>query len=341
MRSLRVVQWGLGAMGGMMARLVTEKEGLNLVGAVASRKEKVGHDVGKVIGLGRETGIQVKDDILDVIEESKPDVVLHARNSFLSEASPEIRQCIMHNVNVISIAEELAFPWATSMEEARELDGMARSHGVTVFGTGINPGFVLDLLIVTLTGVSARVDKIEAKRINDLSPYGPTVMRSQGVGSTPEEFYQGIKDGSIVGHVGFIQSIHMIARALNWSLDEVVENREPIISNVLRKTEFAEVKPGMVAGCRHIASGKVKSEIRIVLEHPQQICPDLENVETGDYIKITGVPDINLQIVPEIPGGIGTAAIAVNMIPFVCEAKPGLLSALDFPIPRSLKCIGD
>ncbi|MCL5987229.1 MAG: 2,4-diaminopentanoate dehydrogenase [Actinobacteria bacterium] len=341
MRSLKVVQWGLGAMGSMMARLVTEKESLDLVGAVASRKEKIGQDVGLTIGLGHEVGIQVKDNIVDAIMDSKPDVVLHARNSFLSEASPEIKQSIKHNVNVITIAEELAFPWATNIEESRELDNMAKNHGVTVFGTGINPGFVLDLLVVMLTGISARVKKIEAKRINDLSSYGPTVMRTQGVGTTPEEFQVGIKDGSIVGHVGFVQSTHMIARALNWSLDEVVETREPIISNVLRKTEFVKVKPGMVAGCRHIAFGKVRGETRIVLEHPQQIHPELEGVDTGDYIRIAGEPDISLQIVPEIPGGIGTVAIAVNMIPFVCEAKPGLLSALDFPVPRSLKCIGD
>lgn len=341
MQSLRVVQWGMGAMGGMMTRLVTEKDGLSLVGAVASRKEKIGQDVGLAASLGREIGIQVKDNIVETIMDSNPDVVLHARNSFLSEASPEIKQCIKHNVNVITIAEELAFPWATNVEESRELDSMAKNHGVTILGTGINPGFVLDLLIVMLTGVSARVKKIEAKRINDLSPYGPTVMRAQGVGITPKEFQSGIKDGSIVGHVGFVQSTHMIAGALNWSLDEVVETREPIISNVLRRTEFVEVKPGEVAGCRHIAFGRVGGETRIVLEHPQQVHPELECIDTGDYIKITGEPDINLQILPEIPGGVGTAAIAVNMIPFVCEARPGLLSALDFPVPRCLKSIED
>ncbi|MEW6107241.1 MAG: NADP-binding protein, partial [Bacillota bacterium] len=70
--------------------------------------------------------------------------------------------------------------------------------------------------------------------------------------------------------------------------------------------------------------------------HPQQVLPGLEGVETGDYIWIEGTPPVNLAIKPEIPGGIGTIAIAVNMIPHVVAAEPGLVTMKDLPVPACM-----
>ncbi|WDU84324.1 hypothetical protein PWK10_08620 [Caloramator sp. Dgby_cultured_2] len=161
-------------------------------------------------------------------------------------------------------------------------------------------------------------------------------MRTQGVGTPPEEFEKGIKEGTIVGHIGFQQSIPMIADALGIEIDEVVETREPIISSVYRETPHVKVEPGMVAGCKHIAYGKKNGEVVITLEHPQQIHPHLEGVETGDYIWIEGDPNLSLSIKPETPGGIGTIAVAVNMIPHVINSEPGLKSMIDMPLPHAL-----
>ncbi|HHY70794.1 MAG TPA: NADP-binding protein, partial [Thermoanaerobacterales bacterium] len=222
---------------------------------------------------------------------------------------------------------------------SEEIDRLAKEYRVTVLGTGINPGFVLDTLIIALSGVCMDVKKITARRINDLSPFGTTVMRSQGVGTTVEDFKKGLENNSIVGHIGFNESITLISRALGLEVDEIKHIREPIISKTYRETPYVKVKPGMVAGCRHIAIGQHKGEPVIVLEHPQQIRPELENVETGDYVNIKGTPDVNLAIKPELPGGIGTIAIAVNMIPQVITAKPGLVTMKDLPVPTAL--IGD
>jgi len=104
-----------------------------------------------------------------------------------------------------------------------------------------------------------------------------------------------------VGHIGFNESIMMIADALGLSIDEIKQTREPIISKIYRETPYVKVEPGMVAGCRHTGIGFKNGEPLIVLEHPQQICPELEGIETGDYIQIEGVPGINLTIKPEIP----------------------------------------
>ncbi|MCL5047053.1 MAG: 2,4-diaminopentanoate dehydrogenase [Actinobacteria bacterium] len=332
---IRVVHWGLGAMGGGMARLALEKPGLRVVGTIDSDPRKAGRDLGEVLNLGRSTGVVVSSDPGAVLD-SGADAAVIATGSFLDEVHPQINQAVDAGLNVICIAEEMAFPAASRPDLARAMDQAAKNRGATILGTGINPGFVLDTLIIALTGVCTEVSRIRAARINDLSPFGPTVMRTQGVGTTPEEFQRGLESGAIVGHIGFPESMHMIAAALGWKLDEIRQEREPIVSRTRRETPHVRVEPGMVAGCRHTAHGFRGGREVITLEHPQQIHPGVEGAETGDYIWIEGQPNLELSIRPEIPGGIGTIAIAVNMIPSVVKAEPGLVSMADLPIPRAL-----
>ncbi len=334
MEKVKVILWGLGAMGSGMGKYLLQKEGIELVGGIERPGEKVGKDLGELLD-SENLGVQVSDDPEKVLQ-TEADVVLIATSSFVREVYPQIEMAAKAGHNIISIAEEMAYPWAQEPEFADKIDKVARENNVTVLGTGINPGFVMDLLVIALSGACARVDKIKAARVNDLSPFGPTVMETQGVGTTPEEFEKGIKEGTIVGHVGFPESIKMIADALGWELDEIEEKREPIISNTERETPHVKVKPGMVAGCRHIAFGRKDGKVLIEMEHPQQIHPHLEGQDTGDYVWIEGEPDINVANKPEVPGGIGTMAVTVNMIPRVITAQPGLVSMKDLPVPATI-----
>jgi 2,4-diaminopentanoate dehydrogenase len=331
----RVLVWGLGAMGSGVARNILKKEDLRLVGAVEKDPERIGKDLGEYLG-GEKTGRLVYSDIEKAIVETKPDIVVIATNSFVEEVLPKIESAARHHVDVLTIAEEMAFPFVSHPEESEVLENIAWRYGVSILGTGINPGFVLDLLIIAMTGACLKVERIEARRINDLSPFGKTVMETQGVGTSPEEFRRGTETGNIVGHIGFQQSIAMISNALGWEIDRIEESREPIISSTERKTAVAHVKPGMVAGCKHVGRGYCGEKLLIELVHPQQILPETEGVETGDYIDIYGDPEIHLSIKPEIPGGKGTIALATNMIPAVIEAAPGLIEMSELPIPRCL-----
>ena len=336
MKKFRVVQWGLGAMGSGMARLMLEKDGLELVGAIDMRPDYVGKDLGEVLGAGRKLGVVVTNDPASVLDKAKVDVVVIATTSWTKEQVPDLRKILTAGVDCISIAEEMASPEAQSPELAKELDALAKKHGVTILGTGVNPGFVLDLLVVLLSGVCHNVDRIEASRVNDLSPYGPTVMKTQGVGTTPEGFAAGVADGSIVGHVGFPESIRMISDALGLGVTRIEQTREPIISKVYRETPHVKVAPGMVAGCAHVAIGYAGEKPMVKLVHPQQIHPHLEGQGTGDYINIYGKPEIHMSTGPEIAGGIATMGVAVNMIPHVVAATPGLKSMVDLPVPAAL-----
>jgi len=336
---VRVAVLGTGQMGTEVGRIVAGKLGMELVALISKRPERAGLCAAEVLGLGPPSGLLVTTDLAETIEATQPDIVVQTTCSTLVAAEPELVTCIEHGCDVVSIAEELAWPWAGSPEWADAIDALAKEHEVTVVGTGVNPGFVLDLLVLTLTAVCADVRSITATRVNDLSPYGPTVLRTQGVGLHPDEFAAGLLDGTVVGHVGFPESIGMIAASVGWTIDAVLQTREPIIARVRRVTPFVTVEPGMVAGCRHTATAWRDGIEVITLVHPQQVCPEVEGLTTGDTIEIDGDPPVRLSGSPEIPGGHATAAVAVNVIPRVVAADPGLSSMAALPPPAAI--IGD
>lgn len=329
---IRVAVWGMGMMGQGLARYVLDRpDDVVLIGAIDTDPAKQGVTVGRL--LGRDCDVTVTSDHAAVLA-LEPDVVCILTASNLAEISEPVEASVRAGCDVIGIAETLAYPWASDPAWAARFDDLARENGVSILGTGVNPGFVLDALVIALSSACLRVDRIEASRVNDLSPFGPTVMESQGVGTTVEQFRSGIADGSIVGHIGFRESVGLIAYALGWEIDEVVETREPIVTTVARATEHVRVAPGEVCGCRHTARAFSNGELRIELIHPQQIHPGLEGQETGDYIRIFGDPDISMANTPEIPGGKGTYASVGNYIPMIGSAPPGIVTVVDMPLPR-------
>jgi 4-hydroxy-tetrahydrodipicolinate reductase len=335
MKQIRVLQWGLGAMGSGMARLALKKSGLKIVAAVDGYEGYNGKDLGEILGV-ENTGVIVTNQPETVLDKEKVDLVVIATTSWTEKQMPDLRKILKAGINCISIAEEMSTPEAQSPELAKELDELAKANGVSILGTGVNPGYVLDLMVVMLSGGCHDVERIEASRVNDLSPYGPTVMETQGVGTSPEAFRAGVEAGTIVGHVGFPESIRMISDAIGLDVDRIEEIREPIVSKVRRETPHVVIEPGMVAGCAHIGIGYRGDKEVIRLIHPQQVHPQLEGQDTGDYINIYGTPEVHMAITPEYAGGIATQGIAMNMIPHVFAASPGLKRMIDLPTPAAL-----
>lgn len=335
--NVKVIVWGLGAMGKGIVEMLLKKKGVDIVGAVV-RGDKIGKSMYELTGIERgDRPDLIAGSYEDVIKEGAADVVVLATDSYTRTSFDKIKYCLERKINVVSTAEEMAYPQAQSPDLARELDRIAKENGVTVLGTGINPGLIMDLLVITLTGACIDVDTIKAERVNNLSPFGPSVMHGQGVGISVEEFNRRVAENDLDGHIGFPESITMIADALGWKLsDEIKLERAPIVSSVYRKAPYAEVQAGDVAGCNMKGYGYVDGELKIEMLHPQQVEPQLEGVETGDYITIKGTPNINMSITPEVPGGIGTIAMTVNMIPHVINARPGLKTMIDLPVPRAI-----
>ncbi len=341
MNKIHVVIWGFGAMGRGMAGMLLDKKGVEIAGVCDVNESIVGNSVFEL--LNREPqdhkDVRVSNNIDELLDKDKCDIVLLATDSFTKNAFPKMKKIIQAGINVISTAEEMAYPKAQEPSLTKELDELAKKYGVTVLGTGINPGFVMDLLVIALTGTMKDVKHIEANRVNSLSPFGPAVMEEQGVGITVEEFEEGVKNGTLAGHVGFAESVQMIADALGVKLDKFEQQMAPILTNVDRKSPYGFAKRGHVAGVNMTGQGYVNGEVFIDMKHPQQIEPEMEGTHTGDYINIKGTPEIHMSIKPEIDGGIGTIAMCVNMIPHVLNARPGLKTMIDLPVPRAI--LGD
>jgi 4-hydroxy-tetrahydrodipicolinate reductase len=336
MENIKVIIWGLGSMGSGMAEMLLNKKGVDIVG-VAGRETKAGKSMYEFLSVERGGRPDVVVGLPeDVIREKAADVVLLCTDSFTAKAFDRIKFILEKKINCVTIAEEMAYPQAQSPDLAKKLDEIAKANGVSVVGTGINPGLIMDLLVIIMTGCCERVDHILSRRVNSLSPFGPVVMKEQGIGITPEEFQEGVKTGRLAGHVGFSESITMIADALGWNLSDIKQSMEPIVTDVDRKSPHGFAKAGNAAGCSMKGFGYVDGELKIEMDHPQQIEPEQVGVKTGDYVIIKGNPDINMVNSPEVPGGIGTIAMAVNMIPHIINARPGLHTMITLPVPRAI-----
>lgn len=338
MENVKVSIWGFGAMGSGMARMLLNKKGIDIVGVCDMHPQRVGKSIFQVLGIDRgiREDVIIRKNIDEVISEKSCDICLCATDSFTKNAFPRLKYVLEKKINVISTAEEMAYPKANNPELAEELDRIARENGVTILGTGINPGLIMDLLVVCLTGCMTDVTHIEAKRINSLSPFGPAVMEEQGVGLKENEFLDKVGSGELAGHVGFRESVNMIADALGWKLDNFSQQMAPIITSVDRKSPHGFAASGDVAGVNMTGQGYVDGSVKIDMIHPQQIEPELEGTYTGDYITIKGTPEVNMSIKPEVDGGLGTIAMVVNMIPHVINAAPGLKTMIDLPVPRAI-----
>ena len=337
MNNVKVAIWGFGAMGQGMGRMLLGKKGVEITGVCCRNADRQGKSIFEVLGeTPNQTDVIVTNDVDAAIPAKSCDIVLLCTDSFTAKAIEKLEILTNKGVNVITIAEEMAYPKAQEPELAAKIDEMAKKNGVSVLGTGINPGLVMDLLAVVLSACMTDVTKVMCKRVNSLSPFGPTVMREQGVGLTAEEFAEGLKNHTVAGHVGFAESVGMIAEGLGLEVDGFEQQNEPIKTDVDRKSPYGFAAAGNVAGVNMTAQGTKGGEVIIDMYHPQQIEPEQVGVHTGDYIELTGTPPVSMAIKPEINGGLGTIAMGVNCIPQTINAEPGLITMLDIPVPRAI-----
>jgi 4-hydroxy-tetrahydrodipicolinate reductase len=338
---IKVVIWGFGAMGSGMAKMILKKKGFEIGGVCDVYEGFVGKSIFELLTIDNpyEKAVIVKNDIDEILQNNKVDIVLLATDSYTANAYPKIKKIVEYGVNVISTAEEMAYPKANEPELSKKMNELAIKHNVTILGTGVNPGMMMDLLAICISGVVEDIESFEISRINSLSPFGKTVMEEQGVGLTLKDFNEKMSKDEIAGHVGFKESAYMLADAMGLAVKDFSQSMKPIITNVDRKSPHGFAKKGDVCGVEMSSEVILENGIKIKLYHPQQIEPEMVGVKTGDYIKINGKPGINLANVPEVEGGIGTIAICVNMIPHVLNAKAGLVTMIDLPVPRAI--IGD
>lgn len=329
-RKVKVLHYGLGPIGCSIAELAVKK-GLEPVGAIDISPKITGKDLGSLIGSSQKIGVTVSDDPIRIIRETKPDVVLHATGSSLSSVLPQLEELLEHGCNIISTCEELAYPWRRYSRIASKLDRSAKKQGVRLLGTGVNPGFVMDSMVLALTGACQHVEKIEVSRIVDASTRRLPLQKKIGSGMSVKEFEVRVKK-STIGHVGLIESAEMICGSLGVELEEVKQTIIPVIAKRNLKTKYLEVAPGKVCGIDQRAIG-VSEGISFVDLKLQMFIGASDPL---DRIVVKGTPNLEMLIPGGVPGDVATAAIIINSIPRVLEARPGLLTVKDIAVPSAL-----
>ncbi|NOY79141.1 MAG: dihydrodipicolinate reductase [Calditrichaeota bacterium] len=326
---LRVVQFGLGPIGQASARLAIKRPNMELVGAIDIDPEKVGKDVGELVGE-KAIGVRISDDAKKVLAETKPDIVLHTTQSFIPVVFPQFETILSAGVNVVSSTEELLLPSLKHPDLAEKLDQLARENGATILGTGVNPGYVLDTLVLVATGVCEDVTRVRAERVVDASERRLPLQKKVGAGMTPEEF-QKLVDAGKLGHIGMKESVALVAKGLNWELSDIQEEIEPMIADDTYTTPFLTVPKGMVAGIHNVGRGFVNGNELITLDLKMYV--GAKNPHDG--VILESVPPIHLEITNGTMGDIATVAMLHNMAPIVVNADPGLKTMIDLPIPRA------
>jgi 4-hydroxy-tetrahydrodipicolinate reductase len=326
--SIKVVCVGLGPIGAGVVRQIASRKGFKLVGAVDIDPAKVGRDAGEVCGLGRKLRVAVTSDIAKTIRSTRPDAAVLCTSSSIRKVVPEIAEVLKLKVPVVSTTEELAYPVKSHAAAARKIDALARRARVAVLGTGVNPGFTMDALPIALTGVCESVRAIEVDRVQDARIRRLPFQKKIGAGLTREEFMARVKDGS-VRHVGLAESITMIADAMGWRLDRITDEIHPKIAEAPVSSEFLTVAPGLVSGLIQDGVGTRKGEPIIKL-HMEAY---LGAPETYDATRVIGNPSLSMKISGGVHGDIATASIAVNSIPKVLAAPPGLRTMRDIALP--------
>ncbi|MFW9779341.1 MAG: dihydrodipicolinate reductase [Candidatus Heimdallarchaeota archaeon] len=330
-KPFRVIHVGLGPMGRLIAKLIIERPNLILVGAVDIAPGLVGRSLQDILAVSADPEVIVRSSLSEALEIGEIDIVVITTASALPQVAPLIQESVLAQCNVISICEELAFPYRRYPDLSRQLSELAVTKGVTITGTGINPGYLMDVLPIVLAAPCQRVDKISVTRMMNSGRRRTPFQRKIGTGLSTTEFDKKIRDHIITGHVGLEESIRLIASAMGIECDDVLEYPpEAITATSEFTTSYGELVPeGYVCGLRSRATAKYNGREFINLEFVAYA----GDHEEYDAVVIEGLPRIDQKIMGGVHGDLGTAAMVANLIPRVVNAAPGIHTMKDLPIP--------
>jgi hypothetical protein len=339
--ALRVVQWTTGNVGKRSVRAVVAHPDLELVGCYAWSGDKVGRDVGELCGTDP-VGVTATDDV-DLLLGLKPDCVVY--NPMWPDTD-EVARILEAGANVVSTA---AFINGRGLGADREriLQACERG-GSSMFGTGISPGFV-ELIGIAAASICDRIDKVTIDEGSDTTLYdSPETERPAGFGlqlDDPE-----LPGMAARGTAVFGEAVALVADALGVELDEIVCEAEYAQTTEDVVMDSWTIPAGCVAGVAASWQGRIGGrsvvELNVRGRKGQTLDPDW-TIQEGHVIEIDGRPTVRarLEYLPPpdfeattfadfmVLGMIMTAMPAINAIPYVVAAPPGIVTYTDLPLP--------
>ncbi|MDB6124788.1 MAG: hypothetical protein JWQ71_3781 [Pedosphaera sp.] len=323
---IKIAQYGLGPIGIESLKLAAAKSWVEIVGAVDIDPNKIGKDLGELTKNDKLKGRKVYRSLDEL--PTKPDVALHTTVSKFKAAYDQLEPMARAGISVVSSCEELLFPQLLNAELASKLDKICKEGGSRIIGTGVNPGFVMDVLPVCMTGVSRDVRAIHVQRVVNASTRREPLQRKIGSGLPPEEFRRLFKEGK-AGHAGLKESLALIAHCMGWKFTDLTEAGDAMVADHDIKTQFLEVKTGQCCGLHQRAEAKVNGKVALTLDLKMYL--DAKNPH--DAIQIEGEPPLDVVVNGGVAGDHATVAALVNTAGRILNAQPGLLLMTDLAVP--------
>lgn len=349
----RVIVWGTGNVGVPALRIVLSNPALELAGVIVSNPAKVGKDAGELCGRPA-TGVRATNDVAAALASGADAVAYCASGDFRpTEAVDDIERCLRAGLNVVSTAVYPLYDPTSAPADLRERIGAACAAGnASIFVSGVDPGFINDILPVLLAGFCERVDEVRAFELFNYSSYAQEeavrnlVGMGQPMDATPPMLIPGVPTMVWGG------AIRLMARGLGLELDDIRETLDKRALPRTVETQLGRFDEGTMGAFRLEIQGIVNGRPLLVIDHVTRIVNDIVPewpMPKGDGahgVKLTGRPNLTVTFDPEedgsAAGGGNTTAAAriVNAIPFVCAAAPGMLDALQVPLATGRGLVG-
>jgi 4-hydroxy-tetrahydrodipicolinate reductase len=326
MDMLNVIVVGLGPIGISAARAVQQDRGMKLVALVDLDPAKRGKSLAQLDGGKSPAGPKVVERIADTLS-SKPAVAIVTTASHFDKVAPMLRECIKRRIHVVSSCEEMSFPDFRYKRLAAEIDAEARAKKVALLGTGVNPGFVMDLLPVVLSSMLTKVSGVKVVRRLDAAKRRLPLQAKVGATMTPAHFRSLAEQGNI-GHMGIGESVAMIACALGRKArpKEITITLDPVIADRRLDSGLGAIQPGQVSGMRNTARWSGKG-LSIELDLTMAVGAE----DAQDRIELAGPVPLTLIIPGSTPGDTATVAAMINGARLLPMVPPGLKTMLDMP----------
>lgn len=348
-RPLRVIQWATGNAGRPALRGILRHPDLELVGVHAHSPEKVGKDAAELCGLAEPTGVAATNDT-DALLALGADCVCYTAQgeTRIRDTVDDLCRILASGANVVNTAiVSLVYPPFASPKLRDRLDDACRRGGTTFLTTGFDPGWSGDVIPLALASCCERVDTVRVSELMDYSTYPDPGFTGVYFGfGRPLDFAAPLlQPGMLRG--GWGGMVLLLADALGLHLDEIREEHERLPAPETFETAMGKIEKGTCAAVRFEVQGIVDGEPRLVAAHVNRLRDDVGpqwdrlggGKKSGYKIEVTGSPSFTCEIEPvgedgdhNTAGITGTAMRAVNAIPGVCDAAPGVVSVLDLPL---------
>jgi len=332
----RVVQWATGNIGARSLKAVLEHPQMTLVGVHVNSPEKEGLDAGELCGLGP-TGVIATRDIGDVLAVA-PDCVLYMQQGTDFDA---ICRLLESGANVVTTCGQFHHPGSMDAQLRTRVEAACERGATSIHSTGVSPGFITEAMPIVLSSIQRRLDHLHIEEFADVSSRDSPEMLFQlmGFGRDPSAFDRGRWSH---GAASFGPSLRLLAEAFGLPLDSVESTGEVALATRDVHIAAGTVPAGTVAAQRMTVAGVRHGDVLLSFSATWYCSTDIDadwNLREGGW-RVTVAGDCPLEIdvrlaVPlermaETTPGY-TANRAVNAVPVVCEARPGIRTTIDLP----------